>query len=390
MPGRSERRPGGRCVPDVAYDPQCEGDRSEYLVRLIAAIGRQAAFFGAVSARLERAAADDGDSDIGLAFAVLRRLAQARDDLALSRLRQVFERMSAEHQLACMDDLVCLFGLPALVECAERLAGDLEGEGWRGASLVDALRERDGPGADEALRAAKAASKPLARLLASVAHLEEAAPRKPPNSLVIRARLKRGERAGGVRPMALSDAEWRGLGEDFIEVENPRKALPYLRLFARRAFPGKADAILPWLATDDSRIKSAAVRALGRLHDDHIRGLALQRLAAGDPSGAWLLRANYQPGDMVRLVPLLDAAADDHEAHDLGFAILDLVKEHDIPAQECRDLLLRLYERTPCSLCRHDAAAALDARGEVPKWMADECLFDADPATVRLAERLAV
>ena len=343
-----------------------------------------------MSARLERATAEDSERDVGQAFAVLRRLAEADDDLAASRLRQVFDGMSAEHQLACMDDLVRLFGLPALVECAERLVGDLEEEGWRGASLVETLRERDGPGVDEALRAAKAASKRLARLLAHVAHFEDAAPRKPPDFPAIQARLKCGEHAGGFRPMALSDAEWRARGEDFIEVEDPKKALSYLRLFARRAFPGRADVILPWLATDDSRIKWAAVGALGRLHDHQVRGLALQRLTAGDASGARLLRANYQPGDMVRLVPLLDAAADDHEAHDLGFAILDLVKEQDIPAQDCRDVLLRLYERTPCSLCRHEAIAALDARGEVPNWMANECLFDADSATVKLAERLAV
>src|SRR5476649_1494348 len=93
------------CLRNVAYDPQCEGDRSDYLVRLVAAIGLQAEFFGALSAKLERIAADTDERDVSQTFAVLRRLAEADHDLAASRLRQVFDGMSSEHQLACMDDL---------------------------------------------------------------------------------------------------------------------------------------------------------------------------------------------------------------------------------------------------------------------------------------------
>src|SRR5207302_1676896 len=92
------------CLCNLAYDRQCEHERSEYLARLIAASGDRNAIFTVLAPRLG-ASADDG-VDIPQLFAVLARLAAEGGDPDRSMLRQAFSDLTADDQLDCMEALV--------------------------------------------------------------------------------------------------------------------------------------------------------------------------------------------------------------------------------------------------------------------------------------------
>jgi hypothetical protein len=200
----------------------------------------------------------------------------------------------------------------------------------------------------------------------------------------IRATLRRGKRLSGSWLWKLTEEHWALIAEDLVAQIDDAHLLPYLRLFARRPFPDDPQRLVRWADSHDRRVSWAAIRALGRVKAPVVRSMALQRLEAGDESGVRLLLSNYAPGDLARIEPLLRAPSGEDQAHDLGLAVLGLISENDISAEESREPLLLLYACTPCSMCRGDAVSRLAKADQVPVWMAEECRFDADPDTVKL------
>jgi hypothetical protein len=375
------------CVCNLSYDPQCEHERSAYLARLIQATGDRAAIFAALAARLRASAGDD--VDIPQLFAVLTRLAAPHGDAEKSLLRQAFRHLPAEEQSDCMEAFVRLDGLSAVIECVELLGDRLAEEGWWAGGLLEALKERDGSSAGSVLQSAGAEHPQLGALLAQLGAQERSRapvsePDEPYDFAEIRSALLRGERPGGAWLRRLSEREWRALAEDFGLQTDEARTVPYLRLFARRRFPGDPQQLMRWAENSNARVSWAGAHALGRMRDPLVRQMAIERLRDGDPSGARMLLSNYEPGDLATIDPLLRDATDDDEAHDLGFSILDIVKANDVPPEESRAALVLLYQRDPCSMCRGEAVSRLVEAGQVPAWMAEECRFDADPDTARL------
>jgi hypothetical protein len=234
----------------------------------------------------------------------------------------------------------------------------------------------------------RAGNPALYRLLAHAEAERSLASEAPPpyDFDAIREDLRQG--ASPQRPwswlLRLNDAERRVLAEDLTAETDENKATIYLRLFARRDFPGDPAPLLRWAeGLKDQPSSFHAVSALSRLRAPAVRASALKLIEAGQPRGARLLRSNFEPGDFAKLERLLDTLSDIDEAHDLGLSILDIVSKQEHPP-EAAGLLLRLYERTPCSRCRNDAVATLVALNVAPLWMAEECRFDADPDTVQL------
>jgi len=374
------------CVHNLAYDPQCENERSRYLADLISATGAPQAFFIRLLAILRAELGDEERLDVPQIFDTLVLLALDHPDLDAEALRRIYADMADEEdRLDCLDALVRLDGLPALLRGIEALNAELEERSWRVDGLIEALREHQGPGVDIAdLRAGNAA---LDRLMAH-AEAQNAPPPEPqPYDFAdIRASLQRGERPD--RPWdwlrRLTDAEWRLLAEDLAAETDEKTAAVYLRLFARRDFSGDLAPLLRWAqGPGDLASTFYAVMALGRIRAPAVRALALKMIEARQPRGARLLRSNFEPGDFARLKRLLDALSDIDEAHDLGLSILDIVSRQDTPP-EADDILLELYDRTPCGRCRHDTVTALAALDAAPPWMVEECRFDAEPDTVKL------
>ena len=373
------------CVCNLAYDPQCEHERSAYLARLVAASGSQDAVFATLASRLG-APADDG-IDVAQLFGVLARLAEGRTDLEKSTVRQSFWAMPPDNQLYCIEALVRLDGLPALLQCVELLSARLPEEPWHAVGLLDALDEHYGSPSGPRLLLASAEHPQLGILLPYLMDDEQPGVRRTDESYdfaEIRSGLLNGTRPSGGWLAKLTDAEWRALADDLELQTDEKRAIPYLRLFSRRRFPEKPQQLLRWARSSNWRVSWPATMAMGRMKEAFVREFALERLRDGDTNGVRLLRSNYEPGDLAMIEPLLSEALEDERTHDLGLSVLDIIGENDIPPEESRAVLVLIYERTPCSMCRGSAVEKLVEAGQAPSWIAEECRFDADPDTIQL------
>jgi hypothetical protein len=99
------------CLNDLAYDPQCEHERSEYLARLIIETGNEKGLFSGLVAQIK-----DQDVDAPLLFTVLARLAAKNGEFEKSAVQMAYLDLHPEAQLDCLDALVRLVGIPAFIE----------------------------------------------------------------------------------------------------------------------------------------------------------------------------------------------------------------------------------------------------------------------------------
>ncbi len=384
-PGRHDLRNHliGACRSNLAFDRQCESERSAYLARLVAATDSPATIFAALEAALTSA---DEATDVPQIFTVLVRLVRTLPQLEGGALREAFAGLSDEDRLDCMEGLILLEGAAALLDCAELLASRLKSEGWRGQGMLDALVERDGANSEQTLRGLRANHQQLDELMASIEDVgqpEPSADDEVYDLAAIRSDIFGGRRPPGAWRRKLSQADWSSLTAEMLERIDENNAVQFLLHFRGRPFPDDPTRLFKWLDSPVPRASGVTAGILGRVPHPRVRQEALQRLEVGD-QGVRLLLANYRPGDFAKIEPLLHKPPSEERAHDLGLAVLALLDKNDVPTDECRTTLLNVYEHTPCSLCRNSAVTTLVGRRAVPVWMADECRYDADPDTVRL------
>lgn len=130
--------------------------------------------------------------------------------------------------------------------------------------------------------------------------------------------------------------------------------------------------------TDDEDLQEAAIVALANTQDKSVRDLGI-RLLREQPTSIYqgaikLFIKNYEPGDYQLIESVLPVLGDDWRLHSIGCDLIDLVEAHeDLELASC---CLRVYEQTPCSLCREKIVKAMLATQKFPETLRQECRWD--------------
>jgi hypothetical protein len=379
------------CKVNLLYDQQCEESRAPYLTRLIHETGRSRFYWDELVGCFGETEVPDSDHDKGQAFEILCTL--AGDDASLDRpalrallVSEDFDAIAGRP----MEAFVRLEGIDGLILCCRHFRDEMSREDWVVRALLDSLVERDGAETATAeLKTARAGCPELKSLIRLSESDESRA--KPEENVLDRAQV-----AASVaqfnrvpwpwgRDATPADLEWAA--DQLLAERNDKRILAYLLVFGRRDFPRPPECLFAWAQGENPRIAWQATRALSRICHPEVRKLALGIMSAGTSpeNGVRLLRSNFQPGDFTIIERLLVAAEPNECAyHGLQLAILDVLKHATVLPEESRDTLLHLYEVGPCSICRETVVSKLVASGSAPGWMAEECQYDAVPATATL------
>lgn len=375
----------GACAVDLAYDPQCESPRAPYLARLVEASGRLEAIYLKL---LEDVETWGGEEEVGLwhPLSVLTELVLINPALDRDRLKALVRAKRAEDEpLDFADLLVRLEGYPALIQALDLLAPRFEDDGWMASGWLADLRARDGEAIEAVLETDRRTNPLLDRaLLAEQADSSSTSPPDPAMPLEdLRTALSQGE-LGRKTWMRRSDAELGILCADLTEIDDDERALPYLRLFSRQPFPGDPAVLERWIDSSVLKVRRAARVAIEKVQHPEVRRLALDRLASGEPWALGALARNFNAGDLPLVESTLARALDLHEAHGAALDVMDILDRNQVVAEDHHRVLEALYELTPCSFCRESVVRRLAEAAELPRWMAEECRFDANPDTVAL------
>lgn len=407
------------CTVNEVFDTQCEEARAAYLRRLILAMGQADAFRRDLAAHLAGAGAreggegseesgggaaepspgdmrpadmhseDLGPKDLGQTFELLCLL--AADDPTFDRrvLWDFLARTDFETaRFGCADALVRLDGLPALLHCVEHFRQDYAEANCELGHLLYELRERDGEAAaNEALEAARRTSAALDHLLTLVR--EDDGPWSPRSEGPVDYQsIKAQATPEGGLPFPVywgkraSSADVLLLASDLIAEADDIRRLSMLRAFRHVGFPLDPEPLFALLESPVRQVRVQTVNVLGRMRHPAVRQLALANISGArivDRRRLRLLVGSAQAGDSELFGPLLASVADDDNAvHWIFGDILHIIEDGHLPLDEGLPWLVRVYEETPCSHCRHKAVGQLTALGRLPDWIAAEWPFDAE------------
>jgi hypothetical protein len=393
------------CLHDRVYDSEVEGDRTDWLMEIIAASGAESRIAQILIPQLDeptdryRDAVQRCQSACGLA--------QRGHPGARARLYGCLRKSPNSADLIGAAQIIALDGVDGLLHVAEYLGtlllrepcdwiddialrsfdetrGDgsgrrvLDSVAVRSPAIAEYLRQLDRKDAQREKARIAAGQSPREGKLraisaANVVHeIDTADPRRSPFWLV----------SWGVHA---PESELHAVLESMLAQTDPGRLCKYLRVFRRRTLPTFDPRLLQFAEHADADVRRHAHRALSNYAHPDVRSLAIQRLNAG----RWLeeelalLERNYRPGDATLLEPALRVLADPVVLHGLVFDLVEVFQLNQVA--ESANAMLFVYEESPCSCCRYKAVKILVGTHSAPDWLVEECRHDSFEETRQIA-----
>ena len=394
------------CLHYTAFDPATEGNRSNYLFRVIEATGNLPAYRDSILAALTQSIASRYDR--AQHFALAARFAQRGDTAARQAMYRAFFADTLhlwnprDGSVVGAVEIIALDGWQGFLAVAEHLGALCKTypQMWFTDGLLTMIERRYGA-RECALRLIPAVKEhvSIAAFMNEIsAHRQYITSMRETKdgmsltytytqveSLIARvdtSALRRSLTQWGV---AATEDDLYQAATALAGERDPARAAAYATLFARRPFPADPAPLLALARGTNLLAAQAALTALAHVAHSSVRALArelrddpVRRVMAVD-----LLIANYADGDAHYIRAMLDEEMPLQVWHWLGYGALQVFAAH--PATAAAPALYCIYERTPCSHCRHRAVTLLCGLGSLPDWMANECRHDAHPGTRALS-----
>ena len=382
------------CLKCYAYDPQCEGDRSEYAMQFIRALPQKEreCVFASIKPHLENDKVSD-DWDCIQFFSVAVKIAHEFDPSFGELLRKRFDE--------CDDDAL-IEGFPA--------SAVIELDGFDGMVRVakkfgKAFKVHDDWAEDdyytccvpnmksESVRAKLAelaeSDQDIRAYLERIEECEKEAEerkaeRKKNEGESNFERVKKAFYTGQdhvirryVKQLNLDEVKY--FADEMKTVKSQKELGKYLRMFRLIPYPYDAKDLLSLFSKrKNSYFNDCLVDALSLLTSPEIRLLAEKALDSNKYSPFYLalLTKNYREGDGAKIARKLKEIKDFEDAHYDVFELGDIYNENVTP--DCLEPLKIFYERSKCGLCRTRAAELMEKAGVLPQNIREELPFDSE------------
>jgi hypothetical protein len=406
------------CLKNLAYDPQCEDDRSEWLFQMFKGSVRYAWFAGEVRSALKRA--EDGhDLNQLCNLAALMASRGDRQAAALLRSQVLGQDFTDREWPRGLQALVALDGEGAIIEIAHRVGRTLLTDAAAGLPTLESLsKDRDLLAkARVTLYQLEPKDKPVAAFLTRERNIAQASQSEQARTQDERqAELRERARNELSLEKILEDADQKigNMASRYIRfgryatVEERKTILERLAaetsedvclrllwVFRRSELPELHTRVWELTESENRNLRAAAIVALAQCRDVRVGDFGRRRLKAKDFSEADsevfdIFIRNFEAPDVELIsAALCRLSPDDDAAHAVGISILAIGKENG--SATLSEALKWVYVNTPCALCRSDSLKQMIARDCFPPEILSECLYDADKDTRQAAqERLGV
>jgi hypothetical protein len=398
----------------LAYDAQSEGNRGEWLVRMIDDAGASQNLYARFIDHIQRAPAEDCKlQDHWQRAAILEELVKQDEAGAREALYKLFleNLRRAERAFVGAFAIIEVDGAKGFLRVCSALGSEALAKGTDAIEvwLVDVFDEDHGEG--EAIRVLDAAreSDPGIEHFLSIREAEQARSERDSllesadSSLCIiddRLGLTAAEVIDRVQslpgdeiwhPHGAEERGWLrrwGMRASESDLEQILSALEgsdsaveqcrYLSVFNHRgAMPRISDEIVALAESSDERVRYCAYQALDKNSDPRIRDAGLRSLTPNliRKHSLKLMQSNYTPGDNVALEQAIYLPDDVEELHTLVYDLARVCAYAN--DAECLALMLFVYEYSPCGNCRGKVVETMIELGIAPGWLVEECCFDA-------------
>jgi hypothetical protein len=401
------------CLHDKRFDPQCESDRTSWMIEIM-----DAADLGAVVCRklvesLSAGVESFWDTNRLCGFAAV--LARRGQGAARSALYGAFRKNDDSADLIAAEEIIELDGADGLLFVSERIGQWMlaDAEVVVGDAPLLWYNERNGEGAAERVLASAAMNNDriaeyLSRVRAGRGRSFDSADRgrrdryiKPD---ILRFGRRRESRANKMYAMSpdevirfieagapgfgkyalsgwgrrASEDALRQVADRMFRETNPNRLARFLGIFQSRPLPEFDSRLLRFTDHTDHDVRWVTMFVLAHHQHPDVRALALDRVRAGRHTEheLSLFRKNFEPGDWSLIRKYLRWPADENYVHRIVGDLLGVFEPSR--GDESREPLLLVYEHSPCTNCRSQAVTALLDAKQAPGWLLEECRDDTD------------
>lgn len=369
------------CLQNKARDPQIEDSREQYMLDIVRRTGNPSFYTDHI---LAVPAVDPDSWDVGQRLEMLRLLAQEGDSQARCAMIATFEAtFGPSNGGSFASEFIELDGIAGLLFVMERIGAWLreDEERWVDDMLLSLAGGMFGTDA------VSSAVSERARIDVNVAAFLERANATSvewtDDSRVlsyeqVRIHIRSGrsgyfdwvKRAGPV------ELEFAAL--DLIHETECDQLLAYLKIFRNRRFPLDCEHLIRLTASPDGGVARRALLALANVENDKVRQLALSLVESRSPHRIFaidLLVNNFRSGDQERVANWCKEETEPDFINGYGLDLGEFFRAHPSDKIET-ELLVALYDRQPCSHCRHNIVQRLIELNALPDDLRAESKFD--------------
>lgn len=391
------------CLINQSYDRQCEESRAEWLMSIINLSKNRDFYIPKIIAAL---AASGEYSDVNQLYELCQFFAQQGDKSAKLAIYEKFDLQEFNESYLGGDEIIQMDGLEGLLHVAKVIGKRIIEEGgyWDTDILYCQACEMFGKEpTDEFLVGHAKENRFVTAYLDELKIHQDRGKHKDSRSHIEKFRdeypIERIlDDINNTKEKHLSIYLRFGRHATTDEIErifsllitetNNEKLIRYLWVFRRRELPRVSLAITDLVFSSDPKIQDAAIFALSQLTDSSIRDIAISLCSNEDKEIALkaieLFINNYQEGDSKYIDPILNTVEDKHILHGACMDTIKLFEKH--PLKELVNVMLWVYENTPCTHCRNWAVGLLIEKGWLPEKQLNECLHDCVEDTRELAK----
>ncbi len=363
---------------NLAYDPQCEGGRANYIYELINLSAHKEVIIKTLFSVL--LSKKDDSYGLNQLCEIARLYAQDGNTKARKVLYKRFQKNLRPGYTYCGNDsILALDGIDGLLMIADLIGQILQKDpdDWEDGTREKFFQEKNPTiNVFQRLRTAAKNNKNIETYLHSIKANKQlrskVKKREPFTYALIKERIenKTIKYISALITKELTHSDLVLLANDFLKEKNHQKLEIYLRVFSRIKFPLDYAPILKVAKsryTKKNGLLYFAIKALSLFKAKEIRQFVLEKIASSKYPDRYvgLLALNYQRGDQKVFLRIIEKTNNKDRIHALAIALTDIYET--IHTTECKKPVEAIYEKLTCGLHREDLVKILIANNVLSK-----------------------
>lgn len=176
----------------------------------------------------------------------------------------------------------------------------------------------------------------------------------------------------------LNEKDLIKLADRLNQEKDEEKLLKYLRIFSQVKFPLEFNTLFKFLGSNNKKIIFRTLDCLKFFKDPQLRNLALNKLNNKEFEDDYfeLLIENYNNDDYRLITKILKSIRSKDTFHSLGSTVLKIYENNK--TKECYKPLKIIYDKGFCGLCRENAITIMIENKVLPEYIKIEGIFDSN------------
>ena len=203
----------------------------------------------------------------------------------------------------------------------------------------------------------------------------------------IEKKEKRPSFLGRLAKRYLSFEDSIKLANNLEKESDKNRIIKYLWIFSEIKYPLKIDNLFKFLDFKNQRIRGNVTQSLKFFKDDRIRKFALNKLNSKkfDTEHLELLVENYEDNDDKIICKIIKNIKNESKLDSFGIRVLDIYEKNE--TKKCLEPLKAIYDKTSCSICRSAVIELMIKNKVLPDKIKEEIEYDSYEDTRKIFKK---